>query len=119
VQILRGKLLYRDLWYPYGPLEPYLAAALLWVFGQHLSVFYLFGLTLAIACALLSFNIGKILAGRAVGLTVAAVVLLQGFQGSIFNYIFPYAYAATLGLMLALLCMLLALRHMFMEMGTA
>ena len=28
-QILRGKLLYRDLWYPYGPLEPYVAAALL------------------------------------------------------------------------------------------
>jgi hypothetical protein len=117
VQILRGKLLYRDLWYPYGPLEPYLAASLLWVFGQHLSVFYLFGLTLAIACALLSFDTGKILAGRAVGLTVAAAVLLQGFQGSIFNYIFPYAYAATLGLMLALLCMLLALRHMLYGNG--
>src|SRR5229473_4248814 len=78
VQILRGKLLYRDLWYPYGPLEPYLAAALLWVFGQHLNVFYLFGLTLATACALLSFDIGKMLAGRAVGLTAAVAVLIQG-----------------------------------------
>src|SRR5712672_2103432 len=27
-QILRGKLLYRDLWYPYGPLEPYISALL-------------------------------------------------------------------------------------------
>ena len=33
--------------------EPYLAAALVWVFGPHLNVFYLFGLTLATACALL------------------------------------------------------------------
>jgi hypothetical protein len=110
-EILRGKLLYRDLWYYYGPLEPYLAAALLWIFGQYLNVFYLFGLTLATACALLSFDIGKMLAGRAVGFTVAAAVLLQGFQGSVFNYIFPYAYAAPLGLLFALLCLSFALRH--------
>ena len=116
-EILRGKLLYRDLWYPYGPLEPYFAAALIGLFGQHLNVFYLFGLTLATACALLSFDIGKMLAGRAVGLTTAVAVLLQGFYsstfyyGSIFNYIFPYSYAALLGLTLALLCALFAVRH--------
>src|SRR5579872_3263818 len=40
-ELLRGKLLYRDVWYSYGPLEPYLAASLLWVFGPHLKVFYL------------------------------------------------------------------------------
>jgi hypothetical protein len=116
-EILRGKLLYRDLWYPYGPLEPYLAAALLGLFGQYLNVFYLFGLTLATVCALLSFDIGKTLAGRAVGLTAAVAVLLQGFHNSsflydsIFNYIFPYAYAASLGLTLALMCALFALRY--------
>jgi 4-amino-4-deoxy-L-arabinose transferase-like glycosyltransferase len=111
VQILHGKLLYRDLWYPYGPLGPYLSAVLVDLFGQHLDVFYLFGLTLATACALLSFDIGAMLAGRAVGLTVALTGLFQGFQSSIFNYIFPYAYAATLGLLLALLCMLFVLRR--------
>src|SRR5689334_8255353 len=42
-EILRGKLLYRDLWYPYGPLEPYTAAVLLGLFGKHLYVFNLFG----------------------------------------------------------------------------
>ena len=41
------------------------------------------------------------------GLTAAVAILLQGFQsspllyGSIFNYIFPYAYAASLGLLFA------------------
>ncbi len=122
-EILRGKLLYRDIWYSYGPLEPYLAAALLGLFGQHLNVFYLFGLTLVTACAILLFDIGKMLAGRAVGLTAAVAVLLQGFQssplfyGSIFNYIFPYAYAAPLGLLFALLCLSFALRHVLFGNG--
>ena len=83
-EILRGKLLYRDLWYPYGPLEPYTAAVLLGLFGKRLYVFYLFGLTLAIGCALLLFDIGEMLAGRAVGLTAAIVILLQGFLSSTF-----------------------------------
>jgi hypothetical protein len=122
-ELLRGKLLYRDVWYSYGPLEPYLAAALLWIFGPHLNVFYLFGLTLATACALFSFDIGEMLAGRAVGLTAAVAILLQGFQssplfyGSIFNYIFPYAYAAPLGLLFVLLCLLFALRHVLYGNG--
>jgi len=122
-EILRGNLLYRDIWYSYGPLEPYLAAALLGLFGQHLNVFYLFGLTLATACALFSFDIGKMLAGRAVGLTAAVAVLIQGFQssplfyGSIFNYILPYAYAAPLGLLFALLCLLFALKHVLYGNG--
>jgi hypothetical protein len=122
-ELLRGKLLYRDVWYPYGPLEPYTAAVLLGLFGKHLYVFYLFGLTLATGCALLLFDVGEMLAGRAVGLTAAIVILLQGFVSStflydsIFNYIFPYAYAATLGLLLALLCAFFAVRHVLGRTG--
>ena len=57
-QITHGKVLYRDIWYQYGPLEPYLAALLVVLFGQYLNVFYLFGLAMAIASALLFFEIG-------------------------------------------------------------
>jgi hypothetical protein len=110
-QILRGKLLYRDLWYPYGPLEPYVSALLLKLFGEHLSVLYFLGLALAIGCALVLFEVGKMLAGRAVGLAAALALLLQGFQPSIFNYIFPYTYSASMGLLFALLCLVLTLRH--------
>src|SRR5208282_2351240 len=46
LEILRGKLLYRDVWYPYGPLAPYVEAALVAIFGQHLTAFYLFGLAI-------------------------------------------------------------------------
>src|SRR5690242_6412530 len=53
LQVLNGKTLYRDLWYPYGPLEPYVAAGLIWLFGPHLNTFYFFGLAITTASALL------------------------------------------------------------------
>jgi hypothetical protein len=120
-QILRGKLLYRDLWYSYGPLAPYASALLLKLFGQHLSVLYFFGLTLTICCALILYELGSMLSGRAVGLTAALPFLFQGFEpptqrlrdvASQFNYVFPYAYAAMIGLLLALLCAFLTVRHL-------
>lgn len=110
-EILRGKLLYRDLWYPYGPLEPYVSALLFKLFGEHLNVLYSFGLTLAIGCALVLFESGKLLAGRAVGLTAALVLLLQGFNFTIFNYILPYTYAAPTGLLFNLTCLFFTIRH--------
>jgi hypothetical protein len=39
LEILRGKLIYRDIFYPYGPLAPYAGALLIAVFGPHLFVF--------------------------------------------------------------------------------
>ena len=68
-EILRGKLLYRDIWYPYGPLAPYVQALLVALFGHSLNAFYLFGLAIGIGCALLLFEIGAMLEGRAAGLT--------------------------------------------------
>jgi hypothetical protein len=110
-QILRGKLLYRDLWYPYGPLEPYISALLLKLFGEHLNVLYFLGLSLVIACALVLFDLGKLVAGRAVGLTVGLALLLWGFNFTIFNYIFPYTYSAPMGMLFSLICLFLTLRH--------
>ena len=111
VQILHGKLLYRDIWFPHGPLASYIEALLVSIFGRHLDVFYLFGLTLAVACALLSLQLGLILGDRAAGLAAGLVLLFQGFGPSIFNYIFPYAYTAPLGLLLALLCGSFTIRY--------
>lgn len=116
-QILRGKLLYRDLWYPFGPLAPYVEALLLDLFGLRLLVLYLFGLTMAVACALVMYELGVLLEGPMVGLTAAIVLLLQGVRPVFFNYVFPYGYAATLGLLLTLLCALLATRYVLARHG--
>ena len=58
-EILKGKLLFRDLWYMYGPLAPYVKALLFWIFGVHLTVLYVFGLTLTFGTALVAFEITR------------------------------------------------------------
>ena len=110
VQILHGKLLYRDLWFPHGPLASYVEAFLVGVFGEHFNVFYLFGMSLTITCALLLFQIGAILEEPASGIAAALLTLCQGFEPSLFNYVFPYAYTAPLGLSLALFCLYFTIR---------
>lgn len=116
-EILRGKLIYRDIFYPYGPLAPYAGALLIAIFGPHLVVFYLFGIAVAIGCALLLFEIGAMLEGRAVGLTAALALLFAGFGSGFANYVFPYSYAATIGMALSLICALFTLRHLFGRRG--
>ena len=116
-EILHGRLLYRDIFYPYGPLIPYVQALLLSFMGPHLVVFYLFGIGVAIGCALLLFEIGAMLEPRGAGLTAALALLFTGFSPGIFNYPFPYSYSATTGLMLSLLCAWFTIRHLFARRG--
>jgi hypothetical protein len=111
IEILRGRLLYRDIWYPYGPLEPYVAAGLLWLFGHQLEVLYVFGFAVTVGCAMVVFDIGRMLEGRAIGLAAALLFLSQGFGSTIFNYILPYTYSATLGVLLTLMCAWATLRY--------
>ena len=117
LEILRGKLLYRDIFYPYGPLAPYAGALLIAIFGPHLVAFYLFGIAVAIGCAFLLFELGTMLESRAVGLTAALALLFMGFAPSIFNYVFPYSYGATMGVLLSLLCAFFTVRHLLSRPG--
>jgi len=111
LEILRGRLIYRDFWYDFGPLEPYFAALLIKVFGRHLFVLYSFGLLSAISSALLLLEIGTILEGRAVGFAAGCALLMQGFAPTVFNYPFPWSYAGVLAMPLSLVSAWLALRQ--------
>ena len=93
-QLTRGKVLYRDLWYPYGPLAPYLNSLLFRAFGVHLNVLYLAGLLTTAAIAQLLYAVSRRLLPAVPAFTVAAGVVLQAMLPSIFNYILPYSYAA-------------------------
>ena len=111
--ILQGKLLFRDLWYMYGPLAPYLQALLFRLFGIHLTVLYLFGLTLTVGSALLTFEIARQLnLGVSAGLAPSLFFLAESFYPFIFNFVFPYSYAATLGAFLGLACLYFTLRYL-------
>lgn len=116
-EILRGKLLYRDLWYPYGPLEPYAAASLIAVFGKHFYVLYLFGLALTIGSALVLFEIGTMLDGNAIGTAAGVGLLLQGFGPSIFNYVFPWSYAGSLGMLLSMIYAWQLIKYIHLRSG--
>jgi hypothetical protein len=107
--ILQGKLLFRDLWYMYGPLAPYVQALLFRIFGVHLLVLYLFGLTLTIGSALLTFEIArKFDLGPAASVLPSIFFILEAFYPFIFNFVFPYSYAASLGSFLGLACLYFA-----------
>jgi len=110
--ILQGKLLYRDLWYMYGPLAPYMQALAFRIFGVSLNVLYGLGLTLTITCALLIFEIA-----RQFDLVIPAAAapaiffLAESFSPFIFSFVFPYSYSASIACVLGLACLYFALRH--------
>jgi len=114
VDILRGKLLYRDIWYQYGPLTPYIQAFAFELFGINLKVLYLIGMILVISTALLLLEIG-----RKFELVLPAAMappiffLAESFRPTIMNFIFPYSYAASLGAVLGLACLLFTIQHAF------
>ncbi len=110
--ILQGKLLYRDIWYMYGMLAPYVQALLYGVFGISLTVLYVFGLTLTIGSALFIFEIARQFdLGLPVSVLPSLFFLSEAFNPFIFNFVFPYSYAATLAAFLGLACLYFVIRH--------
>jgi hypothetical protein len=111
--LARGKVLYRDLWYAYGPVAPYLLAGLFRFFGASLYTLYSFGLATALGFALVLFQVSRRFLAAAPAFLVSFCALLQSFQADIFNYILPYSYAATVGSLIALACLYFVLRSIF------
>ena len=112
VEVLRGKLLYRDIWYQYGPLTPYVQALAFALFGINLNVLYVLGLILAISAALLLFEIGRnFQLVLPAAMAPALFFLAESFRPSIFNFIFPYSYAASMGVVFGLACLYFTVRH--------
>jgi hypothetical protein len=111
VAILQGKLLFRDIWYMYGMLAPYVQALLFHVFGISLTVLYVFGLGLTIGSALLLYEIARLFdLGPLVSAVPSLFFLSEAFYPFIFNFVFPYSYAAALAVFLGLVCLYLVMR---------
>jgi hypothetical protein len=110
--ILKGQLLFRDLWYMYGPLAPYVKALLFWIFGVHLTVLYIFGLLLTVYAALITFEVaGQMNLEMPVRIVPSLFLLTEAFYPCIRNFVFPYSYAASLGSCLGLMCLYFVLRY--------
>ena len=95
--LARGKTLYRDVWFMYGPAAPYFTSYLFRLFGVKLNVLYWAGSISALGSAILLYLIGLQLGARVAGWTAGALVLMEAFQPSLFCFPLPYTSAAVYG----------------------
>ena len=111
-QLRHGAVMYEDFYYLYGPVAPYFQAGLLWLFGEHLAVLYLAAaLHLAAIMGLLYAIARHVLP---VGPAAAVVFLFFthfALGRDLYGYMWPYAFAATYGLLLGLAQILALLRY--------
>lgn len=112
-----GKLLYRDFFYPAGPITPYFHALLYWLFEPHLYLLYASGL---VTCVLSGLLIQRLAARHLppwLGAFVALIfVIKNGFgyyvKDNIFNYIAPYSYTTIHGMLFCLAALWFHGRHL-------
>jgi hypothetical protein len=95
--LAKGKELYRDIWFPFGPGAPYFTSYLFRIFGERLSVLYWAGSLSALGSAIFLFLTGKRMAYSLAGWAAGAVVLLEAFQPSLFSFPLPYSSGAAYG----------------------
>ena len=103
-QLARGAKLYRDIRYQYPPLAPYLLALITGAIGHSLAAYAAIGVAQSAAIAAsLWIALRRPLPAFAATLTFVTACFCGG---TLWNFIFPYSYAATIGM--ALLCAALA-----------
>jgi hypothetical protein len=103
-QLARGAKLYRDIRYQYPPLAPYLLALITGAIGHSLAAYMVIGIAQsATIAASLWIALRRPMPAFAATLSFAATCFCGG---TLWNFIFPYSYAATIGM--TLLCVALA-----------
>lgn len=108
--LAKGKVLYRDVWYPYGPAAPYFNAWLFRLFGVRLTVLYMAGSIAALGSAVLLYLSGIELAFPLAGWSAGSVLLLQAFLPDLFCFPLPYSFAAVYGCLVSCLFVWMAIR---------
>ena len=109
-EIAHGTKLYRDVRYQYPPLAPYALAALTSALGSSLAAFTAIGIAQSAAIAALLW----LALGRIAGFAAALFFVALSFTGASTwgaNFIFPYAYAATIGMLFLVAALFAFLRE--------
>jgi hypothetical protein len=102
LRLAGGETLYSDVRHIYGPLSPYLHAALYRVFGPSLGVLYADGILSAAAILTLVYALGRrVMSPVASATATLSVMWLCAFKPA-GNYFLPYSFSALHGTVLAL-----------------
>jgi hypothetical protein len=99
-QILQGKIIYKDIFYPYGFLPPYFVSAVYMIFGISTGSLASCGIAVTILMSILLYKISRLFLDEAFsGLAVLTFLFVFAFGfyvgNGIFNYILPYSFAST------------------------
>ena len=98
-RLFHGTKLYRDIRYQYPPLAPYTLAGLTAVAGSSLAAFAWIGIAQSAALAALLWLALRNMAGFVAALLFVALSFTGASTWGA-NFVFPYAYAATIGVLL-------------------
>lgn len=111
-RIAEGDVLYRDLFWMYGPLVPYWHALLFRLCGPHLNVLYVVGLLLVAVQTRLLFVLAARVLDRPFAALAAVLFLVQfAIRPSLGNLVFPYSFNAAYASTFNLLALWAALKH--------
>ena len=111
-QLARGAKLYRDIRYQYPPLAPYLLAAITRAIGNSLASYTAIGIAQSLIASSLLLVVARRAAGNVAAFAACAMFVAMNVAGATTwgaNWIFPYSFAATIG-MCALLALLAAIQ---------
>ena len=102
-QLLSGAKLYRDVRYQYPPLAPVLLAAITAVIGHSLAAYIAIGIAQSAVVAAALWLALRRAAGEMAAFAATLMFVALSFCGASTwgaNFIFPYAYASTIGMAL-------------------
>lgn len=114
-QMLKGQVLYKDIFNVYGPLGYQINALAYMIFGVHLNTLYLMGFLNSLLILFSTFYISKLFVNKQIALCITGLTMFVCvYAKNFFNFIFVYSYNAVYalsGFLLSLLSMLYFIKN--------
>lgn len=104
-EIAKGRVLYRDFAYNYPPLAPYLLGGTVALFGASLTTYATFGIAVGALTLLALYLLVLKAAGRTAAASAGLLFVSLNLAGASTwgaNYLFPYGYSATVGMLFSI-----------------
>ncbi|MEW5820400.1 MAG: hypothetical protein AB1782_09440 [Cyanobacteriota bacterium] len=111
--ITQGKWLYKDIYYFYGPLLPYIFSLFIIIFGFKLHLFYISGIFISLIYSFCLYFLARMFLDKFNSTIVSLLFIIQlvFFSTGLFSYILPYSYGAVIGSLLVCLQTIFLLKH--------
>ncbi len=102
-QMIKGQVLYKNIFNIYAPLSYIINAVLYSIFGTKLWVLYTAGFAATIGIINLTFKIAERFLDKNIALSIVLFIISASvLSPNVFNFIFPYSYGMLYGLLFIL-----------------